>query len=100
MLDVKKTTIAFDYTGPEIKEISRNLKTLYETPSGSVPLDRSFGLDQEFLGYPLDVAKNMLALEITEKTELYEPRVYVKDVKFTVSNDGLLIPAITIAKKI
>jgi len=98
MLDTKKTIITFDYQGLEADEIIRNLNNLYGTAAGTVPLDRDFGLDQEFISYPLDVAQNMLALEITEKTETYEPRAEVKEISFASTPDGTLIPTIIITR--
>lgn len=98
-MELEKSIISFDYTGPEAEEILRNLNTLYGTAAGSVPLDREFGLDHEFLDYPIDVAQNMVALEITEKTELYEPRVEVIEVTFkSDAENGKLIPTVLIAR--
>lgn len=98
MIDIKNTLIAFDYEGPEIEEIVRNLTTLYGTIAGTVPLDRNFGLSKECISYPIPVAENMIALEITEKTELYEPRVEVEEVTFTSSLDGVLIPKVVLTR--
>jgi phage baseplate assembly protein W len=98
MIDTSKIVIAFDYTGPEIEEIARNLNMLYETPVGTVPLDREFGLDTDFVGYPLDVAQNMISIEIVEKTETYEPRVKVQEVTFTSTVNGVLIPNVLITR--
>lgn len=99
MLKIEKPIIAFDYTGAEAEEILRNLTTLYGTHAGSVPLDRELGLDQEFTGYPIAVAENMIALEITEKTEIYEPRAEVEEVTFqSVPDKGLIIPTVRITR--
>lgn len=98
MLDTTQSIISFDYSSPEVAEIARNLRTLYGTPEGAVPLDRNIGLNTEFVGYPLDVAQNMIALEIIEKTEIYEPRVIVKEVSFTSTVEGILIPNILVTK--
>ena len=50
----------------------RNLGCLYGTAEGTCPGDRHFGIDQSFESYPLNVAQNMFALEVIEKTEEYE----------------------------
>lgn len=97
MIDASKTIISFNYQSEEIEEIKRNLMTLYTTLAGSVAMDREFGLNIDYLDYPLDVEKNMIALEIIEKTETYEPRVQVKEVTFSFS-DGKLIPKILLSK--
>lgn len=98
MIDTNKTIISFDYNGTMTDEISRNLSTLYSTVEGSVPLDRSFGLSSEYISYPLPVAENMIALDIVEKTEIYEPRAEVREVTFEHDIDGQLIPRVLIGR--
>ena len=71
-------------------EILRCLRTLLMTPAGSVPLDRDFGIDQTALGYPVESAQSMLAVEIMEKVSRYEPRVSVPEVEFSATSDGQL----------
>lgn len=81
-------------------DIVRCLNTLYSTRAGSQPMRREFGIDYDgVVGYPLDVAKNKLALEIIEKTEIYEPRVTVTSVEYSGdASEGRLIPIIHIVK--
>lgn len=67
----------------EYEEIKLCLETLLSIQAGSQPLDREFGIDFDgIVGYPMDVAKNMLSLEIIEKVERYEPRVEVDFIEF------------------
>ena len=90
--------LEFDF---EVKaDIRRCLNYLYSTRAGSQPMNRDFGIDYDnIVGRPMEVAKNMLALEIISKTEKYEPRVIVDSVDFlTDSVNGLLIPIIHIMK--
>lgn len=92
-------TYSIDYSDLD-NDIIRCLNTLYSTRAGSQPMRRDFGIDYDgVVGYPLEVAKNKLALEIIEKTEVYEPRVRVTSVDFDVDIDnGRLIPIIHIKK--
>lgn len=94
---MEEAKIIFRKTTSEDDEIIQGLRTLYTTPEGTIPLDRSFGLNQDFVGYPTEIAKNMYALEVINKTENYEPRVEV-DVSFEDSEDGEIIPVISISK--
>lgn len=90
----------FDYLdATELDEMYRNLKLLYSTAAGTCPGDRSFGLDQSFVGYPFNVAQNLFALEVIEKTEIYETRAEVLDISFEESEDGRIEPVITIGRK-
>lgn len=53
MINADVNLINFDYENAEIiEEIKRNIETLFSTPEGSCPGDRSFGLNQEFVGMP------------------------------------------------
>lgn len=79
-----------------LESVRRNLSALYSTPEGTCPGDRSYGLDWSFLDYPLSVAQNMYAIEVIEKTEIFEPRAEVQEVKFAVSAEGTLMPTVSI----
>ena len=92
--------IGFDYlNASELEEMQRNLLLLYSTAAGTCPGDRNFGLDQECESYPANVAQNLLALEIIEKTELYESRAEILNIAYGQAEDGNLTPKITIGKK-
>lgn len=95
-----KYRLDFNFTTKEDMDIKRCLDNLYSTRAGSQPMDRDFGIDYDgVVGMPLDVAKNKLALEIISKTEIYEPRVVVDSVDFSVeASSGMLIPIIHILK--
>lgn len=89
-IDLKHITVAFDYADGDIADIKRCLECLYQTAEGMCPLDREFGLNTDFVGMPMDVAKSQFAVEIIEKTDRYEPRATVKDINFSFSEDGQL----------
>ena len=82
----------------EAEDIRRCLTTLYSVREGEQPLDREFGLKQEFLDQPVPIAKNMLALEVIEKTQRYEKRVKVEKVEYKAGEEGQLIPIIYLKK--
>ncbi len=78
----------------EAGNIRKCLTTLYTVREGEQPLDRKFGLKQDFLDQPVPIAKNMLALEVLEKTQRYEKRVKVEKVAYESCREGQLIPVI------
>lgn len=83
------------FSPEEFADIKQCLETLLSIRAGSQPLNRDLGIDLDsVVGYPLDVAKNMLSLEIMEKVRKYEPRVEVESVEFIGSTDGQLKPHI------
>lgn len=79
------STINFYPTG--IAEILQNVATIMSTPKGSVPLDRQFGIDVSMLDLPLEIAENLLTVQIMEAIETYETRVEV--IKVTYEKDYL-----------
>ena len=89
-IDLNNITVAFDYSDGEVADIKRCLETLYQTPAGTCPLDHEFGINTDFVGMPMDVAKNLFAVEITEKTETYEPRATISTIDFAMGEDGQL----------
>lgn len=89
-IDLNNITVTFDYQNDEVYDIRRCLETLYQTPEGSCPLDREFGINLDFVGMPMDIAQNLFAVEITDKTDRYEPRAMTKEIKFETTADGQL----------
>lgn len=88
------------FTEEEFADVKRCLETLCSIRAGSQPLDRNLGIDYDgIIGYPLNVAQNMLSLEIIEKVNTYEPRVEVESVTFKANTDGQLKPHIHFIKK-
>lgn len=91
--------IKFDSSikGIVIEEILQNLRLLFSTPAGTVPFDRSFGIDWSIVDKPLQMAKGLLTVEYIEKVKKYEPRAKVKRVTFNCDGSkGILIPRVVI----
>lgn len=89
-IDLNSITVAFDCSDGTVADIKRCLETLYQTPEGTCPLDREFGINTDFVGMPMDVAKNLFAVEITDKTTRYEPRATISTIDFSMGEDGQL----------
>ena len=88
-MELKHELVGFDYLEAEVAdEINRNLSVLYATPAGTCAGDRNYGLNQEFVGLPVNRAENLLTLEIMEKTQQYEPRAQVIQVEAYSNQDG------------
>ena len=88
--------IAVDGELAERDEILRCIRNLALTPTGTVPLDREFGLDASFMGMPIETAKNLLAIELIEKIDRYEPRASVKEVELNTTTDGRITAKVVI----
>ena len=81
----------------EVEEIIQNVRTILTTRRGSVPLDRAFGIDTALIDLPVTAIKGRLTTEIIEAVERLEPRVEVKEVKFTGdAADGAVYPVVKV----
>ncbi len=100
MIDVGKTAILLNgFSKNEAEDIRRCLSALYMVRVGEQPLDRDFGLDQSFVDQPLNIAKNLLALEVIKKTKRYEKRVEVEKIDFKFDEEGQMIPVVYVKKR-
>lgn len=95
-LDVVDFMIAPAADIDEREDVMRCLRTLLTTPAGTAPLVRDFGIDNSILDMPMNAAQNILAAEIMEKVDRYEPRVRVEAVEFTPSTDGRITAKVVI----
>lgn len=87
------------FTQEEFEDIKNCLEMLLSIREGAQPLARGLGIDfDNIVGYPCDVARNILSLEIIEKVKTYEPRVEVESIDFSGNEDGQLIPEIHFKK--
>lgn len=69
-------------------DIYRSVKTLFETPAGTVVFDRNYGMNWDGVDQPLEIAETMMMTEAEEKLEVYEPRVEIQDMITTLDPDG------------
>lgn len=88
------TPIQIGATG--LQELLQNVRTILTTVIGSVPLDRSLGMDLSSLDHPTTFTKVELAPVIIEAIQEYEPRVEVVQVDYKESAQGTLSPIVTI----
>ena len=63
-------------------EVAQNVRVIINTPKGTVPLDRDFGLDFTVLDRPMPVAKALMEVDIVDQVGTYEPRARVLEVKW------------------
>ena len=96
-MDFKIDIDGFSLPGSVVEEIRRNLLYLLSTPAGTCAGDRSYGLDYGMVSRPVNVAENMLAMEVTQKVSEYESRVYVRSVMCEAGTDGRMTATIFVA---
>lgn len=99
IVDTSKAVVVFDHECSEAEEIRRNVKNIIMTPKGTMPGSRGFGLDHEFISYPFEAARNIMAVALAEEIMEYEPRAEVEEVTFYPSDDnGVFLPKIKLTR--
>jgi uncharacterized protein len=81
-----------DITEDEIE----NLKLLYTTPIGTIPMEREKGIDTSFISMPVESAKNLYSVEIIKKTRQYSDGIEVSSIAFASDSDGRIIAKVVI----
>lgn len=80
------------------KSIVQNIAILLKTKIRTVPMYREFGIDMGYLDKPINVATNLLAGELRDAIETWEPRVRFLGASFEQSKTepGRLIPTVEV----
>lgn len=100
MIDTTESQILFSHNCKNTEEIRKNVKAIIETAKGTMPGSRAFGLNNDFLSYPPATAQNLMAVEIANEIDEYEPRVTVASVEFEeTSEQTILIPKIKLEER-
>jgi len=84
-----------------IRSILQNVRTILATIQGSVPLDRTFGIDDSMLDTPEPVAQTKMTGAVIAAVERWEPRVKVVRVTWvrldnSETADGRLVPRVRV----
>lgn len=64
------------------KEILQNIYCILNTPKGSVPCYRDFGVDNSYLHRPMNAAQAAYMVAISEAITRFEPRVTINRITF------------------
>lgn len=98
-IDISRTTVIFDHECGEAEEIRRNVQNIITTPKGMMPGSRGFGLNYEFISYPPETSRNLMAVALADEMMEYEPRAEVQEVQFVPSEDSsVLFPVIKLTR--
>lgn len=97
-MDLYDFDIEFTFSEDENKEIRRKLALLYSTAVGTMPVDREFGINAEFLDLPIPAAKAMYTAEIAEKTAKFVPEVTLSEVIWEYNDKNELKARVVISK--
>lgn len=93
-IEIKPVTGLSDF-----QSIDQRLKALILTTEGTLPGSRAFGIDPDCLDLSTKEAVNYLALELSEKAEIYVPEVTIMGVNSTDDNVGGMTTQIEIGRR-
>ena len=88
--------LEYTFTGNWLAELDRQLSSLLSTREGTMPLDRTFGLNMDFVDMPPEAAKSLYAAEVTEKVAKFIPAVRVQEITWGRAENGKLTPKVVI----
>lgn len=80
----------------EVIEILQNVLTICLTQKYSVPMDRAFGVEGEFLDEAVSRVRASFKQEVVRAVKKYEPRARVTSIDFTADLNGRVIPRIRV----
>lgn len=92
MYDVTEIEASGDISEMDIID----LRNLYRTPVGTIPMEREKGIDMEFLSMPPETAKNLFAVEVIKKTRFYMD-LEVTDIIFREYEDGKITAKVVVS---
>ncbi|GIP25477.1 hypothetical protein J23TS9_06070 [Paenibacillus sp. J23TS9] len=75
-----------------VEELDQNIKCITETIAGSVPLARSFGIDQADIDTPVNFVQSQMTNKIISAIQDFEPRVVVDSVTYDTDDAGKVKP--------
>lgn len=88
--------LEYTFTDDALAELDRQLALLLSTREGTMPLDRTFGLNMDFADMPPEAAKSLYAAEVTEKVSKFIPTVRVQEITWSRAEGGQLKPKVVI----
>ena len=86
--DLFNFQLEYTFTADWLAELDRQLALLLSTREGTMPLDRAFGLNMDFVDMPPEAAKSLYTAEVTEKVSKFIPEVRVQEVSWIGGNTG------------
>lgn len=96
MTEIYDFQLEYTFSGQRLEELDRQLALLLSTRAGTMPLDREFGLDMDFVDMPPEAAKSLYTAEVTRKVAKFIPTVRVQEITWGRAESGKLVPKVVI----
>lgn len=86
-----------DFGATGLTALLQNVRTILSTVAGTVPLDRSFGIDSSPVDGPIAIAQARMTAAVVKAVQTHEPRVVVLAVTYNSEHaDGRLMPSVKV----
>ena len=72
----------------KIAQITQSVYILLNTPLGSVPCYREFGIDNSYLHKPIQVAKTLYAAAVSDAIRAFIPGIQLQHITFASNPDS------------
>jgi hypothetical protein len=90
--------LEYTFQDDALKELDRQLTLLLSTQAGTMPLDREFGIQQNYVDKPPEVVKSLYTAEVTKKVTQFIPWVRVYEVTWDASEQGHIKTKVVITR--
>lgn len=94
--DLFNFKLDFTFAGDWLAELDRQISLLLSTREGTMPLDRTFGINMDFLDKSPEIAKSLYTAEVTKKIAAFIPSVRIQEVTWSHGEGGQLKPKVVI----
>ena len=90
--------LEYTFQDDKLAELDRQLALLLSTQVGTMPLDREFGIQMNFVDKPPEVVKSLYTAEVTKKVPQFIPWVRVYEVIWGYGEQGHIKPKVVITR--
>ena len=90
--------LEYTFQDNALAELDRQLALLLSTQVGTMPLDREFGIQQNYVDKPPEVVKSLYTAEVTKKVPQFIPWLRVYEVTWNYGEQGHIKPKVVITR--
>ena len=79
-------------------EVIQNIMVILNTPRGSVPGYREFGIDMAYMHNPASIAETQFAVAVNDALRRFEPRARLESISFDNAElaKGIVLPVLEV----
>ncbi len=90
--------LEYTFQDDKLADLDRQLALLLSTQAGTMPLDREFGIQMNFVDKPPEVVKSLYTAEVTKKVPQFIPWVRVYETAWEYGEQGHIKPKVVITR--